>query len=81
MTKIGLIGIGLDTYWDQFEGLLDNLLGYQARIKEKMEAFGAEVIDAGLTDNPVKAREAAGMLHNSDVELVFLFVSTYALSS
>ncbi|MEN8156640.1 MAG: L-fucose/L-arabinose isomerase family protein, partial [Bacteroidota bacterium] len=50
-------------------------------IKEKMEAFGAEVIDAGLADNPVKAREAAGMLHNSDVELVFLFVSTYALSS
>ncbi|MEN8202315.1 MAG: L-fucose/L-arabinose isomerase family protein [Bacteroidota bacterium] len=81
MTKVGLIGIGLDTYWDQFEGLRDKLLGYQKRIKEKTEDFSVEVIDAGLADNPVKAREAAAMLHKNDVELVFLFVSTYALSS
>ena len=25
MTKVGLFGIGLDTYWGQFEGLLNNL--------------------------------------------------------
>jgi len=25
MTKAGLFGIGLDTYWAQFDGLLDNL--------------------------------------------------------
>ncbi len=40
-----------------------------------------EVIDAGLEDNPVKAREAAGLLHSEDVNLVFLFVFTYGLSS
>jgi len=81
MTKVGLFGIGLDTYWDQFHGLLENLLGYQKQIKEKIEDFGVEVIDAGLADNPVKAREAASILHRNDVEIVFLFVSTYALSS
>ncbi len=81
MTKVGLFGIGLDTYWDQFDGLLENLLGYQKQIKEKIEDFGVEVIDAGLADNPVKAREAASLLHTHDVEIVFLFVSTYALSS
>jgi len=81
MTKVGLFGIGLDTYWDQFNGLLDNLMGYQKRIKERIESFGVEVIDAGMADNPVKAREAARLLHKSDVEIVFLFVSTYALSS
>ncbi len=80
-TKIGLFGIGLDTYWDQFDGLLENLQGYQKQIKEKMERTGVEVIDAGLVDNPVKAREAASLLHTKDVEIVFLFVSTYALSS
>ena len=80
-TKIGLFGIGLDTYWDQFDGLLENLQGYQKQIKEKMECPGVEVIDAGLVDNPVKAREAASLLHSNDVEIVFLFVSTYALSS
>ena len=81
MTKVGLFGVGLDTYWDQFDGLLENLLGYQKQIKEKIEDFGVEVIDAGLVDNPVKAREAASLLHRNEVELVFLFVSTYALSS
>jgi L-arabinose isomerase len=32
-------------------------------------------------DNPVKARKAADYLKAQDVEIVFLFVSTYALSS
>ncbi len=81
MIKVGLIGIGLDTYWDQFEGLLENLLGYQGQIKNRIEKFGAEVIDAGLADSPARAREAATLLHNNNVELLFLFVSTYALSS
>jgi mannitol/fructose-specific phosphotransferase system IIA component (Ntr-type) len=34
-----------------------------------------------MVDNPVKAREAADFLHTQDVEIVFLYVSTYALSS
>ncbi len=81
MTKVGLFGIGLDTYWGQFEGLLDNLLDYQERIKHKIEQFGIEVIDAGMVDNPVKAQVAAEFLKKNDVEIVFLYVSTYALSS
>ena len=81
MTKIGLFGIGLDTYWDQFEGLLDRLKGYQNQIAGKMREFGADVIDAGLVDSPEKAKEASDFLKKSDVEIVFLYVSTYALSS
>jgi len=79
--KVGLFGIGLDTYWPQFEGLLENLKGYQKEIKDKIAGFGIEVIDAGMVDNPVKAREAADFLKKEDVEIVFLYVSTYALSS
>lgn len=81
MTKIGLFGIGLDTYWAQFEGLLDNLIGYQNKIKHRIEHFGIEVIDAGMVDNPVKAQAAAEFLKKNDVEIIFLYVSTYALSS
>jgi L-arabinose isomerase len=79
--RIGLFGIGLDTYWNQFDGLLDNLKKYQAQIKEKIESFGVEIIDAGMVDNPEKAREAALLLKTADVEMVFLYISTYALSS
>ena len=31
-TKIGLFGIGLDTYWPQFKGLKNRLVGYQKQI-------------------------------------------------
>jgi L-arabinose isomerase len=79
--RVGLFGIGLETYWGQFEGLLDNLKKYQSQIKEKIESFGVEVIDSGMVDNPVKARAAAGLLKTADVDLVFLYISTYALSS
>ena len=33
--KIGLLGTGLDTYWNQFEGLHDALLAYQEKICSK----------------------------------------------
>ncbi len=79
--KIGLFGIGLDTYWSQFEGLLDRLTQYQEIIKSRISAFDVEVVDAGMVDNPGKAREAAEVLKQNDVEIVFLYISTYALSS
>ncbi len=79
--KVGLFGIGLDTYWPQFDGLLGNLKGYQEQIKNRISGFGVEVADAGMVDNPVKARGAADFLKSQDVEIVFLYVSTYALSS
>ncbi len=79
--KVGLFGIGLDTYWDQFDGLYDRLVGYQKQIADKMGTFGAEVIDAGLVDSPEKAQVAGEYLKKNDVDMVFLYVSTYALSS
>ncbi|MEI6566873.1 MAG: L-fucose/L-arabinose isomerase family protein [Verrucomicrobiota bacterium] len=80
-TKIGLFGIGLDTYWPQFEGLLGRLQGYQARIAERLIGEGLEVVDAGMVDSPEKAGAAASLFRREEVELIFLYVSTYALSS
>ena len=79
--KIGLFGIGLDTYWPQFEGLITRLEGYQSEIKTRIESFGVTVADAGMVDSPIKAQQAAKYLKENDVEIVFLFISTYALSS
>ncbi|MCK5210312.1 MAG: arabinose isomerase, partial [Cyclobacteriaceae bacterium] len=53
--KVGLFGIGLDTYWSQFEGLLENLTAYQQYIRKGISGFGVEVVDAGMVDNPEKA--------------------------
>ena len=81
MIKVGLFGIGLDTYWPQFEGLLERLEGYQEQIATKMKSFGAEVVNVGLVDSPIVAREKAQVLKTEDVDILFLYVSTYALSS
>ena len=79
--RVGLLGVGLDTYWGQFEGLLPRLLTYQDEIAAKIEAMDVQVINTGMVDSPLKANECVLQLKQADVELVFLFISTYALSS
>ena len=79
--KIGRFSIGLDTYWDQFDGLLNNLEGYHGEISKKLNGMGADVVDLGMVDNTEKAQFAAKEFKQADVEIIFLFVSTYALSS
>jgi len=79
--KIGLFGIGLNAYWPQFEGLKKRLEGYLGEVRRKLGTFGAEVIDLGLIDNPVSAVEAGHRFRRADVDIIFLYVTTYALSS
>lgn len=79
--KIGLFGIGLDIYWEQFEGLKDRLTGYLNVVADGIKANGATLINLGLIDNVDKAFEAGDILKREDVDLIFLYVSTYALSA
>lgn len=79
--KVGLAGVGLDTYWGQFAGLLPRLEGYRNEIAARLTELGANVVDAGMIDRPEKAADAAQTLNGEGVELLFIFISTYALSS
>jgi len=79
--KIGLFGIGLDAYWPQFKGLKDRLEGYLEEVGRKLESFGAGIVNLGLIDNPVSAMEAGHKFRQADVDIIFLHVTTYALSS
>jgi L-arabinose isomerase len=79
--RIGLFGIGLDTYWPQFKGLKPRLEGYVRAVQKKLERPGVEVVNLGLIDNPVKALEAGHAFRAADVDVLFLHVTTYALSS
>jgi L-arabinose isomerase len=77
---VGLFGIGLDTYWQQFDGLLERLRGYQHFIANQLNASEAEIIDAGIVDNPQQANAVAQLFQQKGVDLIFLNISTYALS-
>ncbi|PQV48840.1 L-arabinose isomerase [Jejuia pallidilutea] len=78
--KIGLFGIGLDTYWGQFDGLLDRLISYQNEIAKNIENNGVNVINTGMVDSPAKANNVASIFNKENVDCIFLFISTYALS-
>ncbi len=79
--KVGLMSIGLKAYWPQFPGLQQRLEGYSKAIGQKLQACGAELVDAGMVDSLEKAQQAAELLKTKDVRLLFLYVSTYALSA
>ncbi|HOU31043.1 MAG TPA: arabinose isomerase, partial [Bacteroidales bacterium] len=79
--RIGLFGIGLDTYWPQFKGLKERLEAYLEEVCGKLKNFNAYIVSLGLIDNPVSALEAGHKFRREDVDIIFLYVTTYALSS
>lgn len=79
--KIGLFGIGLDTYWPQFEGLKNRLNSYLGIVEQKLSEICPNIVNAGLVDTVDKAFETGCMFRREEVDLIFLYVTTYALSS
>jgi L-arabinose isomerase len=79
--KVGLFGIGLNAYWAQFPGLEARLRGYVEHVGAQLERPGVQVVNLGLIDTPEKAAAAGHQFRQADVDLIFLQVTTYALSS
>jgi L-arabinose isomerase len=79
--KVGLFGIGLDTYWPQFPGLRDKLIGFTAQVARQLESHRLRLINLGLIDTAEKSLAAGHELRKADVDLIFLYVTTYAVSS
>jgi L-arabinose isomerase len=79
--NIGLFGIGLEEYWNQFSGLQERLSNNLLYIQQRLEKTHPRVLNLGLVDNTDKAFEAGTRLRTGDVDLIFIYVSTYALSS
>jgi L-arabinose isomerase len=79
--KIGLFGIGLDAYWSQFEGLKERLEGYLNEVQQKLQKIHPSIINAGLVDSVDKAFETGSLFRREEVDMIFLYVTTYALSS
>jgi L-arabinose isomerase len=79
--RVGLCGIGLDAYWNQFAGLKARLEGYVARVAARLERPGVEVVNLGLVDTPQRSFEAGHQCRREDIDVLFLYVTTYALSN
>ncbi len=79
--KVGLFGIGLEAYWPQFPGLRDRLAGFTETVAGRLQSSRVSVINLGLIDTPEKSLAAGHEFRKADVDLIFLYVTTYALSS
>ncbi|MEO3405431.1 arabinose isomerase [Mucilaginibacter sp. CAU 1740] len=79
--KAGLFGIGLQAYWEQFDGLKERLTGYLDTVAQHLAAFDAEIVNVGLVDTPQLAFDSGAVFKREDVDIIFLYVSTYALSA
>ncbi len=79
--RVGLLGIGLETYWPQFEGLEERLRGYLGVVQTKVEGTGRTVVNLGLIDNAPKAVAAGHTCRQQDIDILLIYVTTYALSS
>lgn len=55
--KAGLLGVGLNTYWNQFEGLRERLEEYQNEIGRRMGMSDVKVINVSIVDS----QESVGM--------------------
>ena len=79
--RIGLFGIGLQKYWNQFDGLQYRLSEYIEIIAGRIAKLDADLINLGMIDTPDKAFEAGLSFKKEDVDLIFLYVTTYAISA
>jgi L-arabinose isomerase len=79
--RAGLLGIGLDAYWPQFAGLKERLEQNVRFLGQKLQRPGVEIVNLGLIDSPERAMAAGHQCRRDDVDLLFLYVTTYALSS
>lgn len=79
--NIGIFAVGHDTCWEQFDGLLDELMGYHATFKAKVEANGVTVHDFGMVDDAASAYAALKKIKAAvDLDLVFVNMVTSATS-
>jgi L-arabinose isomerase len=79
--RIGFFSVGHATYWNQFDGLLDNLMKYHGDTIKLILSSDVEIIDYGMIDSSEKAFETAAKMQGDRLDLIFCNMITYATSS
>ena len=77
--KIGVVGVGHHTYWNQFPELLDEMHKKQDLFIGKIP-HDVNVFDFGMIDDAEKAYKAVEVMSASNLDLLFCDMVTYATS-
>ena len=78
--NIGVVSVGLDTYWAQCPGLLDDMKRKEDVFVAKLQG-AATVTRFGMADNPQAAAALVPAMKAADLDLLLVDMVTYATSS
>ena len=79
--NVGVVSVGLDTYWKQCPGLYDDMLKKANVFEKRVESHDVNVTSFGISDNPEKAASLIPAMKSADLDLLFVDMVTYATSS
>ena len=79
--RVAIIGVALDTYWKQFDGLFDMMQKKLSRFENSVKAQQVETFNFGIIDNAAKAYEVLPKIKASNPDLIFVDMVTYATSA
>ncbi|HVC89957.1 MAG TPA: hypothetical protein VND66_04955 [Acidobacteriaceae bacterium] len=79
--QVGLCGIGLQAYWGQFENLKSRLEDHLREVATRLSYPGVNLVNLGLIDKPARGLKAGHQFRSENIDLLFIYVTTYAVSS
>ena len=79
--EVAVISVGLDTYWGQFPGLLEEMNKKTQVLLKKLEKNQVHVSDFGMIDNSIKAYEMLPAIKASNPDVLMVDMVTYATSA
>ena len=79
--NVGVVSVGLDTYWKQCPGLYEDMLKKAAVFEKRVSSHEVKVTSFGISDNPEKAASLIPAMKSADLDLLFVDMVTYATSS
>ena len=79
--NVGIVSVGLDTYWKQCPGLLEDMVKKEDVFVRKVAAHQVKVSRFGMSDNPAAAKAMVPAMKAADLDILFVDMVTYATSS
>ena len=79
--RVGVLGVGLHTYWSQFEGLRDVMIQKTKDFTRKLADCAVEIREFGLIEDSQTAYHALEEIKKADLDLLFIDMVTYATSA
>ena len=79
--NVGVVSVGLDTYWKQCPGLLADMMKKEDIFIGKLTSHSVKVSRFGMSDNPQKAASLVPAMKAADLDILFIDMVTYATSS